>query len=1062
MGLAVFLHPEATSSEPITPTQSIVVVCDDNYPPYIFRDGDGSLRGIVPEHWALWEQRTGVKVDFRAMDWVEAQKQMAEGKADVIDTIFFTKERAKTLEFSPPYAQIEVPVYMDAHLTGINDIPSMSGFTVGVKAGDAVLTYLAARGIDTVKEYPSYEAIVKAAKSGEIKIFSIDKPAAIFFLSKYNLSSQFRESFVLYTGHFHRAVRKDNIALIKLLERGFKSISPQEYKAIDRKWLNPRLDLPEILWHWRYGFLALATILLLLMSANFILSQRVRRKSTELVKSQQIRQESENRYRILTENMKDVVWIVDTETLNLLYVSPSVFKLRGYTAEEVVGNHITKSLFPAQADAVENMIRSRIQEFKDGKVTTDTFFVTELRQPRRDGTPVTTEIVAHFWINSTTGKLEIHGSTRNIEERKRVENELRESRRRYAALMDRLPGMAYRRRNDSKWTLEFVSSGCAEVTGYTVDELTRNTQISYADLVKPDESEKLREKWDHVLRARRSFEGEYQILGKTGDWRWVSEKAEGVYDHAGNVIAIEGFISNITARRHAEAERERLMSAIEQSSEAITITDPEANIVYVNPAFCKISGYTKEESIGRNSRILQSGMQSREFYQQMWAVLQAGKTWNGQFVNKHRDGTLYTEEATISPAFDTNGNIVSYIAVKRDITQQIVSASEKSALQAQVLQAQKLESVGCLAGGVAHDFNNMLQAILGYAEMALEQIPDDQPLRDDILEIKKTALRSMNLTRQLLTFARKQPIEPKETDINEVVDSIMNVLRRLVGENIELVWNPSPTCAHVLIDKGQFEQIVFNLCINARDAMKTTGRIEISTSTHEIREDDPSRIVGVKPGKYVEVSIKDNGAGIPSEIKKRIFEPFFTTKPLGQGTGLGLSVVYGIVTQFGGVIHLETELGQGSDFQIFLPAFSESVTEKIVPYQGQTIENPVHATILVVDDEALILRPTRQLLESLGHQVIAANSPGEGIEVMKESADRIDLLISDVMMPGMSGPEMLVKLLEIDPKLKYIFMSGHTADLLEKQGLDPAATNFLEKPFTRQELNVKVQEVLKG
>ncbi len=1182
LAIATLLNSQTALAEQASNLESIIVVSDDNYPPYIFRDGDGILRGILAEQWACWEEKTGIHVDLRAMDWADAQKQMSQGKANVIDTIFFTEERAKTLEFTPPYAQIEVPVYIDSTLGGITDIPSMAGFTVGVKAGDSAITYLKARGIDTFKEYPSYEAIILAAKRGEIKVFSIDKPAAIFFLAKHNARNKFREAFMLYTGNFHRAVQKDNIGMLKLLEKGFGSISPTEYRAINRKWLKSQMSFSEVVWHWRYRFLTLAVVMSLLLLASLVLGHRVRKKSTDLVKSKQllaenhelmklflfhspiytfvrevtatenhfvmasenfkdltqfsgieligktveevfpeafakvmdggdkallqeggivkavatindrhisiaqypillgdrtllagyaiditdrinaekIREETETRYRVLTENMKDVVWILDTETLKILYISPSVFKLRGYAAEEVIGNNIIHSLFPAQAEKIETVIRSRIQEFNEGKITPETFFMTELRQTRRDGTSVTTEVIAHFWMNSSTGKLEIHGSTRNIEERKRVENQLRESQRRYAALMDRLPGMAYRRNVDARWTFEFVSSGCKEVTGYTGEELTNDVNLSYLDLIKPDEADAVKKKWDQVLRTRMSFDGEYQIIGKQGDLRWVWEKAEGLYDDAGNIIAVEGFISDITARRHAEAERERLMSAIEQSSEAITITDSKGTIVYVNPVFYKVSGYAREEAIGKNSRILQSGMQSPAFYKQMWTVLSGGKTWVGQFVNKRKDGTFYTEEATISPAFDTKGNIVSYIAVKRDITQQIISASEKNALQAQVLQTQKLESVGCLAGGVAHDFNNMLQAIIGYAEMALDQIPPDQPLRDDIQEIKAIAVRSTNLTRQLLTFARKQPVVPMIANVNEIIDGMMNMLRRLVGENIETVWNPSPKISTIMIDKGQLEQIIFNLCTNARDAINKTGRILISTVEYEKLEKDPSIPNGLKPGRYVEVIVKDNGLGISPEIKKRIFEPFFTTKPLGYGTGLGLSVVYGIVTQCGGIIDLETEVGKGSEFRIFLPVLSCGKTNEILADEPTAVDKPIHAKILLVDDEILILRPARQLLESLGHQVIATHSPQEAIEIMRENKNRINLLISDVMMPEMSGPEMLIQLLKISPRLQYFFMSGHTADLLEKQGIKKNEMNFIEKPFTRKELNDKIQEVL--
>jgi PAS domain S-box-containing protein len=650
--------------------------------------------------------------------------------------------------------------------------------------------------------------------------------------------------------------------------------------------------------------------------------------------------ESEKKYRMLTETMKDVVWIIDMESGQYLYISPSVKLQRGYSVSEVLSGSVEESLVPGQFEKFEKIVRTHLADFIAGKAPSESFFSLELAQPCKDGSTIITEAVVRIWRNPQTGKIELHGSTRDITIRKRIEEDLRESRRQHAAMLARLPGMAYRCGNDRGWTMQFVSSGCLELTGYAPDDLIGSKKVSYSDLIRPAYREPVWEEWQRVLREHRRFEGEYEITTMSGDVRWVWERGEGVYDEKGNVIALEGFIS--------------------------------------------------------------------------------------------------------------------------DITQRIITEKERTALQAQLVQAQKLESVGCLAGGVAHDFNNMLQAIIGYAEMALEQIPSDQPLYGDLVEIKKTALRSTNLTRQLLTFARKQAAEPKELDIQEALDGMSNMLRRLVGENIHIELKTGSGPCDVLLDKGQFEQVLFNLCINARDAIGKSGHITVEATNVVVSHGNPVRQHGVKPGAYVKISVKDDGPGIPENIRDRIFEPFFTTKPINEGSGLGLSVVYGIVTQAGGVIHLESELGKGTDFQIYLPCCSSRKTAPDVPTPVEPPTSKLHATILLVDDEILILRPAKKILESMGHKVIPTHSPVEAIRLLDDSTNKIDLLVTDVTMPDMSGPEMLVEMLKRHPKLKYIFMSGHTADLIARQGLDESKMNFIEKPFTKAELSAKIQEVLAG
>jgi len=607
--------------------------------------------------------------------------------------------------------------------------------------------------------------------------------------------------------------------------------------------------------------------------------------------------------------------------------------------------------------------------------------------------------------------------------------------------------------------MEFVSQGCVELTGYQPDDLVQSKTISFNDIICPTYREHLWEKWQQTLQIRDTFEAEYEITTRTGETKWVWEQGEGVYDENDQLVALEGFIADITERKHAEAERERLTRAIEQSGETIVITDAEGSIVYVNPAFTRSSGYTREEAIGQNARILKSGEHDAAFYQKMWSILSTGSTWEGQLVNQRKDGVPFTEQASISPVRDVSGHIIHYVAVKRDITEQLRDQEEKSELQAQLMQAQKMESIGRLAGGVAHDFNNMLQAIQGYTEMAMEQVPKSKPLYSDLQEIQKVAKRSAALTKQLQTFARKQVALPTALQLNDALEGMSNMLQRLIGEDMELIWKPGNDLGLVKMDPSQLDQIVANLCVNARDALGKSGHITIETQNAEITETEVPLHHGIEPGHYVQLSIRDDGAGMTSDVMTHLFEPFFTTKKVGKGTGLGLSTVYGIVKQNHGHIEVNSRVGQGSTFTLYLPMFSGQM--KAAPEEETSEPIAVgQESILLVEDEKTILLTTGRMLESLGYKVYATASPIEALQLAEQHKGHLSLLLTDVIMPGMNGPELVQQLLPRDPKLKHLFMSGYTANLIERQGVKATLTSFIQKPFSRKLLAQKVRTAI--
>jgi two-component system cell cycle sensor histidine kinase/response regulator CckA len=417
-------------------------------------------------------------------------------------------------------------------------------------------------------------------------------------------------------------------------------------------------------------------------------------------------------------------------------------------------------------------------------------------------------------------------------------------------------------------------------------------------------------------------------------------------------------------------------------------------------------------------------------------------------------GGVHHARLISSPIFDASGEVTAVIEMVEDVT-------ERLALEQQLQQAQKMESVGRLAGGVAHDFNNMLGVILGHAEMALEQTDPAQPVYADLAEIRKAAERSSELTRQLLAFARKQTVAPRVLDLNEAVAGMFKMLERLIGEAIDLDWRPGTDLWPVKVDPSQVGQILTNLCVNARDAIADVGRVAIATRNTTLDPGYCASHAGAVPGEYVELAVSDNGCGIDKETMAKLFEPFFTTKDVGEGTGLGLATVYGIVKQNKGFVEVESEPGEGSTFTVYLPRHAAGAEQ--IEMEGA----PVPAargreTILLVEDEPAILKLATKMLESKGYTVVAASTPGEAIHLAREHRGEIHLLVTDVVMPEMNGRDLAKNVLSLYPQIRRLFMSGYTSDVIAHQGVLEEGVHFLQKPFSAHDLAAQVRLVLDG
>ncbi len=515
-----------------------------------------------------------------------------------------------------------------------------------------------------------------------------------------------------------------------------------------------------------------------------------------------------------------------------------------------------------------------------------------------------------------------------------------------------------------------------------------------------------------------------------------------------------------------EEERKRaektLEDIIEHNPMSIQIVDKGGFTLQVNAAHDRLFGGPSpaDFSVFRDSQIVkQGGAELFQRVQQGEVVHFPDYSYNAREVHPDLPDRTVWIRMVAFPLLNSSGTPDRFVLMHENVTQRKQAEAEGEKLQAQLAHAQKMESVGRLAGGVAHDFNNMLGVILGYTEMALEGVPSGQPLHDSLLEIRNATERSANLTRQLLAFARKQAVVPRILDLNETVEGMLKMLRRLLGEPVSLEWCPGGDLGPIRMDPSQIDQILVNLCVNARDAFGDRGTIAIRTASLELDEVACAGRDEVVPGAYVRLSVTDNGCGMDPETLLHIFEPFFTTKGVGEGTGLGLATVHGVVRQNKGFIEVQSERGKGTTFDIYLPQHAPQAEVEV----ARKDEKPMplgSATILLVDDEPSILNMVKSLLERQGYHVLATDHPHEAIEIGKTHPGPIDLLMTDMMMPDMSGRDLFRALPVRHPPLKCLYMSGHSDEMLIRQGILDAGSDFIQKPFTMKGLSSKVTELL--
>jgi two-component system cell cycle sensor histidine kinase/response regulator CckA len=744
----------------------------------------------------------------------------------------------------------------------------------------------------------------------------------------------------------------------------------------------------------------------------------------------------------ITTSLGEGVYALD-QSGRFIFMNPAAEAALGWKQEELLGKDMHEAIHFLRLDgtrrsAEECPLLGVLNSRETIQVESDIFV-------RKDGSV--------FPVSYTSSPIITDGQVfgavlafHDITERKRAE----EARDRLATIIESSDDAIVSGTLDGEITS--WNAGAEKMYGYrTAEAIGRHLSF----LIPPEHIDELEEILVSLRQGNRIKHLETVRVRKDGSRVDVSLSISPIKDSTGQVIAASTIARDITERKRAERElresEERYRSLVENAKDIIYTHDLEGNYTSINKAGEKITGYTREEALRMNqAQVL--APEHLEKAQQMMAkkLNDEGETvYDLEIIA--RDGRRIPVEVN-TRLVSQDGVPVGVQSIARDVT-------ERKYLEEQLRQAQKMEAIGRLAGGIAHDFNNLLTAITGYSELSLRQLQPEDPLRSNIEEIRKAGNRAASLTRQLLAFSRKQVLQPKVLDLNSVVFEIEKMLKRLMGEDIELSVIQDPQLGSIKGDRGQIEQVIMNLAVNARDAMEGGGKLTIETNNVCVDEAYMDQHIAVSPGSYVVLAVSDTGVGMDRETQSHIFEPFFTTKEAGKGTGLGLSTVYGIVKQSGGNIWVYSEVGQGTTFKIYLPRVAEEVQEYNQGKERQGVR-PGTETILLAEDEEIVRQLMREVLKSNGYEVLEAANGVEALLLCERHRGPIHLMITDVVMPEISGRELTERLARLRPEMKVLFMSGYMDDKIIHHGILDSDIPFLQKPFTPYTLALKVREVL--
>lgn len=636
-------------------------------------------------------------------------------------------------------------------------------------------------------------------------------------------------------------------------------------------------------------------------------------------------------------------------------------------------------------------------------------------------------------------------------QRRRAEEALRESEERFRLITETIDEVFWIRDKDIE-KIFYVSPGYERIWGRTREDLRQNAR-SFLDAIHPEDRPRVLAGFE-VEKSEGSFDHEYRVVLPDGSVRWVRNRGFPVRDAAGQVGSYVGVAHDITQGKQAEAalreSEEKYRQIVELATEGIWAIDASNRTTFVNRQMATMLGYSVDEMMGKS---LLDFMDAEVRIETLEDLERGRRRGAEQFERRFqkKDGVALWVHLSTAPMFGDDGQYTGVFAMVTDTT-------ERRRLEEQFQQAQKMEAVGRLAGGVAHDFNNLLMVINGHSDLLLKKLDARDPMHEPVTEIRSAGQRATEVTQQLLAFSRKQIIQPRVLDLNRVVGDIEKMLQRLIGEDIALVTVLNPDLGRVMADPGQIGQVLMNLAVNSRDAMPNGGHLTIETANVDLDDRYAKEHSAVAPGPYVQLTVSDSGTGMDAETQAHLFEPFFTTKKAGEGTGLGLATVYGVVKQAGGFIWVYSEPGKGTAFKIYLPRVKEEVEVEEAPKPAGTPHGT--ETILLVEDQPELRKLARMILTSQGYKVLEAANGGEALFHSERHTGPIHLMLTDVIMPGMNGRELAQRLKPLRPEMKVLYMSGYTVSAIIHNGVLEAGIDYLQKPISPDDLVVKVREVL--
>ncbi len=1058
--IIAFLHlPEAIPAQPAAspPARSdprVVRVGAFNYYPGIFRDQDGVVKGFYVDALADIAQRENIRFEYVYGSWSEGLERIKANEVDVLTSVAYTPERALFMDYAKTplltvWGELYAPISSD-----IDDIRQVQGKKIAVMKND----FNARHFIELVKKFditcefiemPGFDDVFNAIAEKKVDAGVANNTFGAAKQKEYGL----RSTGVVFNPFdiFFTVARGKNQDLLSLLDRYLIDWRHKEnsvYNSARQKWSHGTVGRMHVIPQWLItSAMVLGVLVLISLVFIVLLKQQVGRAVKKL-------SQNEEKYRRMTENIKDVIWQV-TLDWKYAYISPAVEPLIGFTPAEMVGRNIFEFFTPSSREEVLKKVNERQQAAGQGLKLDNAFY--EIEHVCKDGGTVWAEAVSTPLYDQNGTLTGFQGITRDITARKRAENESLRNRQFSESIMNSLPGIFYV--FDSKGTFLRVNEKFLSVSAYSREEVMN---MHPGDFFSSIDKKRIEDKTREVFeKGESSVEADFVSKdGKRTPYYFTGYRT--MIDGAPLLVGVGIDITELKNAELALRETDRALAASEKKFKDLlesvqliaVILDIEGNVTFCNGFLLDLTGWSRAEVLYKNWFDLFIPEQIRDAVKSVFRSAITQNTLPVRYENAilARDKTQKLIVWNNSILRNAEGGIIGVASIGTDVT-------EHRKIEEQFRQSQKMESIGTLAGGVAHDFNNILTAITGYGHLTMMKMSVDDPNRPNIQQILEASDRAAHLTKDLLMFSRKQPIDKKPIDLNEGIQKLSKFLVRVIGEDIAFKTTLSGGAIPVLADSYQIDQVLMNLATNARDAMPKGGAFTIITEKVLLDEKFATTHGFGTPGHYALISVSDTGQGMDEETSGKIFEPFFTTKEVGKGTGLGLSVVYGIVKQHDGVVTVYSEPGRGTTFRIYLPIHEVSASAKQAEIVEETPKGGTE-TILLAEDDKIVREMTTMMLEDFGYTVITAVDGMDAVQKFTENKDRIQLLLSDLIMPGMSGKDAYDEIAKLKPGIKVIFASGYDPDLVRQKALLEQQVPVVYKPVPLNALLKTIRSVL--